>query len=214
MTSVTGNPGWESPSRVDNKHWAARGQRTSVVAVNASIAVNLLIGLAVLALLVYRQLQVRPVRANFRLPLILAVIGVIQLSQFLKHDHHTGTVFAALAGSLALAAIFGAIRAMTVRVWIQAGQALRQGSWITAVLWVVSLGVAPRVRLPGRRQGLTVRPRHGLADPVLRDHLHHPAIHPPGQGPADRRRPASGRRRSRHPRSVLVTVAARNLRGT
>lgn len=110
------------------------------MAVNASIAVNLLIGLAVLALLVYRQLQVRPVRANFRLPLILAVIGVIQLSQFLKNDHHTGTVFAALAGSLALAAITGAIRAMTVRVWIQAGQALRQGSWITAVLWVVSLG--------------------------------------------------------------------------
>jgi hypothetical protein len=111
------------------------------VAVNASIAVNLLIGLAVLALLVYRQLQVRPVRANFRLPLILAVIGVIQLSQFLKNDHHTGTVFAALAGSLALAALFGAIRAMTVRVWIQAGQALRQGTWVTAVLWVVSLGV-------------------------------------------------------------------------
>jgi hypothetical protein len=111
------------------------------VAVNASTAVNLLIGLAVLALLVYRQLQVRPVRANFRLPLILAVIGVIQLSQFLKNDHHTGTVFAALAGSLALAALFGAIRAMTVRVWIQAGQALRQGTWVTAVLWVVSLGV-------------------------------------------------------------------------
>ena len=108
---------------------------------NASTTVNLLIGLAVLALLVYRQLQVRPVRANFRLPLILAVIGVIQLSQFLKTDHHTGTVFAALAGSLVLAAITGAIRAMTVRVWIQAGQALRQGTWITAVLWVVSLGV-------------------------------------------------------------------------
>jgi len=48
---------------------------------------------------------------------------------------------AALAGSLVLAAITGAIRATTVRVWIQAGQALRQGSWITAVLWVVSLGV-------------------------------------------------------------------------
>lgn len=111
------------------------------MAVNASIAVNLLVGLAVLALLVYRQLQVRPVRANFRLPLILAVIGVIQLTQFLKHDHHTGTVFAALAGSLVLAAITGAIRAMTVRVWIQAGQALRQGTWVTAVLWVVSLGV-------------------------------------------------------------------------
>jgi hypothetical protein len=87
--------------------------------VNASTTVNLLIGLAVLALLVYRQLQVRPVRANFRLPLILAVIGIIELTQFLKTDHHTGLVFAALAGSLVLAAITGAIRAMTVRVWVE-----------------------------------------------------------------------------------------------
>ena len=66
-------------------------------------------------------------RANFRLPLILAVISVVELTQFLKTDHHTGTVFAAFAGSLALAAITGAICAMTVRVWIQAGHALRQG---------------------------------------------------------------------------------------
>jgi hypothetical protein len=111
--------------------------------VNATDAVNLLIGLAVLALILVRQLQVRPVRASFRLPLILAVIGVVELYQFLQHNHHhnTGVVFAALAGSLALAAITGAIRALTVRVWFDGGQALRQGNWLTAVLWIVSLGV-------------------------------------------------------------------------
>jgi hypothetical protein len=111
--------------------------------VNASDVVNLLIGLAVLAFILVRQMQVRPVRANFRLPLILAIIGVIELTQFLQHNqhHNTGVVFAALAGSLALAAITGAIRAMTVRVWINGGQALRQGTWLTAVLWIVSLGL-------------------------------------------------------------------------
>jgi hypothetical protein len=111
--------------------------------VNSTDVVNLLIGLAVLALILVRQMQVRPVRANYRLPLILAIIGVIELTQFFQHNHHHNTteVFAALAGSLALAAITGAIRAMTVRVWINAGQALRQGTWITAVLWIVSLGL-------------------------------------------------------------------------
>jgi hypothetical protein len=105
--------------------------------------VDLVIGIAVLALILVRQMQVRPVRASFRLPLILAIIGVIELYQFFQHHQHrdTGVVFAALAGSLVLAAIFGAIRALTVRVWINAGQALRQGTWITAVLWVASLGV-------------------------------------------------------------------------
>jgi hypothetical protein len=116
-------------------------QRTSVETVTATIAVNLLIGLAVLALILVRQLQVRPVRGNMRLPLILAVIGVIELTQFLQHHHHSVTVFAALAGSFALAAITGAIRAMTVRVWFDGGRALRQGTWITALLWIVSLGL-------------------------------------------------------------------------
>jgi len=114
---------------------------TSVGVVTASTAVDLLIGLAVLALILVRQMQVRPVRASMRLPLILAVLGVIELTQFLQHNHHTATVYAALAGSLALAAITGAIRAMTVRVWYDAGQALRQGTWITALLWIASLGV-------------------------------------------------------------------------
>lgn len=38
----------------------------------AMTGVNILIGLAVLALILYRQLQPRPLRDNMRLPLILA----------------------------------------------------------------------------------------------------------------------------------------------
>ena len=38
-----------------------------------------------------------------------------------------------------LAAIFGALRARTVRVWLDDGQAWSQGNWLTAVLWIASL---------------------------------------------------------------------------
>jgi hypothetical protein len=103
--------------------------------------VDLLIGLAVLALILYRQLQVRPVRDNMRLPLILAVIGVAELARFLQHRHYGVGLIVALAGSLVIAVVTGAIRAATVRVWIDGGQAWRQGTWITAVLWIVSLGI-------------------------------------------------------------------------
>ena len=44
---------------------------------------GVVIGIAVLALILFRQMQVRPVRASFRLPLILAIIGVVELTQFL-----------------------------------------------------------------------------------------------------------------------------------
>jgi len=116
------------------------GGRASVATMTATTGVDLLIGLAVLALILYRQLQVRPVRDTMRLPLIIAIIGVVQLAQFLQHGHHGPSVFVALAGSLVIAAVFGAIRAATVRVWVDGGQAWRQGSWLTAVLWIVSLG--------------------------------------------------------------------------
>jgi hypothetical protein len=46
---------------------------------------------------------------------------------------------ASLAGSLVLAAGFGAGRAATVRIWLRGGQAWSQGSWLTALLWVAAL---------------------------------------------------------------------------
>lgn len=107
----------------------------------ASTGANLVIGLAVLAFILYRQLQRRPVRDTTRLPLILGIIGVVELVQFLQHRPHGTAVIAALAGSLVIAALFGAVRAATVRVWVEGGQAWRQGNWLTAVLWVVSLAV-------------------------------------------------------------------------
>jgi hypothetical protein len=66
---------------------------------------------------------------------------VVELVQYLQHEHHCAGVAIALAGSLVIAAVFGAIRAATVHIWVYGGQAWRQGTWLTAVLWVVSLGV-------------------------------------------------------------------------
>jgi hypothetical protein len=103
------------------------------------LIVNILIGIAVLGFFIYRQLRVRPVQVNLKIPLILAVIGAVQLAGYLKTVHNGGDmVVAGLAGSLVLAAVFGAVRARTVRIWSAGGQALSQGNWVTAVLWLVS----------------------------------------------------------------------------
>jgi hypothetical protein len=72
---------------------------------------------------------------------ILGIIGLIELIQYLDKGHHGTKVWVALVGSLVIAAVFGALRAVTVRVWLEGGQAWRKGNWLTAVLWVVSLGV-------------------------------------------------------------------------
>lgn len=103
---------------------------------------DLVIGIAVLALVIYRQLAVRRVRENYRLVLILAVIGVLELSRFLSStgSHLDGKIALALVGSGVLAAVMGALRALTVRLWRgEDGQLLRKGTWLTAVLWLVAV---------------------------------------------------------------------------
>jgi hypothetical protein len=101
---------------------------------------NLLIGIAVLAVLLWRQLATRRLSENYRFSVILAIIGIIEFAQFLQgHPHHTGAIAAAVVGSLVLAGVFGAVRAPTVRVWRQDGQLYRKGTYLTAVLWVVAL---------------------------------------------------------------------------
>jgi uncharacterized membrane protein len=90
---------------------------------------------------VWRQLQARPLRANQRLLLILLILGVIETYSYFHSGKHSASAAAlALVGSLVLAAVFGAIRAFTVRIWQQDGQPWVQGNLLTAALWVVALG--------------------------------------------------------------------------
>jgi hypothetical protein len=106
---------------------------------------NLIIGVAVVALLVSRQLMARRLKENYRLSVILAIIGLVEFVNFLKSlhgPHDDGRIAVAVVGSLVLAGVLGAARALTVRVWRQDdGQLMRQGTWLTALLWIVSLAV-------------------------------------------------------------------------
>lgn len=101
--------------------------------------IDIVIGVAALAWLVSRQLRSRRVSSSgWRVVLVLAVIGIFDASQFLRGAHTDAVTYAALGGSLVLAAGFGAIRASTVRLWTEAGQVWQKGSWITAALWVLA----------------------------------------------------------------------------
>jgi len=99
----------------------------------------LVIGVAVLALLIVRQLRTRPVRGNERLILILGIIGLVEAVEYMQKLHAGSAAYVALIGSLVLAAIFGVARAATVRVWLENGVAMAKGNVLTAVLWVAAV---------------------------------------------------------------------------
>jgi hypothetical protein len=101
---------------------------------------NLVIGIAILALFLSRQLVTRRLSESYRLSVILAAIGIYEFAEFLSgHPRDDGGIAVAVVGSLVLAAGFGAVRALTVRVWRENGQLLRRGTWLTALLWILSL---------------------------------------------------------------------------
>jgi hypothetical protein len=49
------------------------------------------------------------------------IIGLIEFVEYLGKHHVTGIAIGALAGSLALAAVLGAIRAATIHLWVRSG---------------------------------------------------------------------------------------------
>jgi hypothetical protein len=101
---------------------------------------DIVIGIAVLGLLIYRQLIARPVSdSGLRIIAILAVVGVLEAAEFLQRGHAGAVTYAALGGSLLLAAVFGALRAATVRVWLQDGAPWSRGNWLTAGLWIIAV---------------------------------------------------------------------------
>ena len=106
------------------------------------MALDIILGVLVLGLVIYRQLVARPINARgLRLLVVLAVIGVVETVNYLQKYHGGPRTYAALGGSLVLAAVFGVLRAGTVRLWSQDGQVWSKGNWLTAALWIIAIAV-------------------------------------------------------------------------
>jgi len=104
---------------------------------------GLIIGLAVLGWLLWRQLQVRELRRDkgYGAALVMVAIGLVEVVRYAGETHLGATGDALLATSIVVAAAFGVARAGTVRLWCEDGRLLRQGTAITAALWLAAIAI-------------------------------------------------------------------------
>ena len=104
---------------------------------------NLILAVLLLGFILWRQLQPRQVREDspYRLMLVLAVIGVVDLLGFADDHHVTVLAWTLLGASLLLGAFFGMMRGALVPIWRRDGVIVRQGNAVTVVLWVVGIAV-------------------------------------------------------------------------
>jgi len=111
----------------------------------ASQSANILLGLLVLAGLLWNQLRTRLVRQNAaQIYILLGVIGLAQTYVAIsEHGSAAGAVAIIwIVASLVVAALLGIVRATTVKVWRDAaGVAWRKGTAVTIILWIVALGI-------------------------------------------------------------------------
>jgi hypothetical protein len=103
------------------------------------------VGVAVVVLILLRQLRIRPVRRTFtaRLPVVLGVLGLFGILSYIDSHHHlTSSDYEWMLGTLLVGAVLlGALRGLTVRVWSTNNWVVRQGTTLTMALWAASLAL-------------------------------------------------------------------------
>ncbi len=100
------------------------------------------VGALILVLVLLRQVRVRPVPRVFhpRLPVVIGVIGLLEMFSYAGNHHVSSTAWLWVAGTLVVGALgLGVLRGLSMRVWTGNGWVLRQGGAITMALWLVSL---------------------------------------------------------------------------
>ena len=106
-------------------------------------ALDLVLDIAVFAWVLYRQRRIRRVRLRFGtpVPILLSLFGLVQFVHY-NETHSLGAeVSAVVIGSFTIgAAVFGALRALTVRLIPLPNGVARQGTWLTMCLWLISVG--------------------------------------------------------------------------
>jgi NAD/NADP transhydrogenase beta subunit len=105
--------------------------------------VDVVIGVLVVGLLVARQMRTRPVReeSSLRLTAILGILGILEVVSAAKGHSVPATTIAWVVAALAIGGALGVVRAFTVTISRRDdGVAMRTGTVLTAILWIVALG--------------------------------------------------------------------------
>lgn len=116
---------------------------------------NLVIGVAVVGYVIYRQLRTRQVNEGrfYLLPLVLCGVGIAQ--GHLIDQEHRSVSEALLAAGFAAAVLLGAYRAWTMTIWRDtAGVLWRKGTPQTAVAWVLSFAARIGLAVVGAQAGV------------------------------------------------------------
>jgi len=104
---------------------------------------SIFLGVVIALYILNRQRRIRPVPRllGLRFPVVVGVIGLINLLGYADSNHPSHTAYVWVLATLVVGAVLGAARALTVRIWTSNDWVVRQGTGLTMGLWIVSLAL-------------------------------------------------------------------------
>ncbi|HVA06210.1 MAG TPA: hypothetical protein VNG12_05645 [Acidimicrobiales bacterium] len=108
------------------------------------MSLTIFLDVLILAYFLTRQLRVRivPRQPRLQFPMFIGVLGLIELVSYTGDHPVTSSEYVWLLGTLLVGAVLlGALRALTVRIWVASNWVVRQGNWLTMALWALSIGL-------------------------------------------------------------------------
>ncbi|MDR0847080.1 MAG: hypothetical protein LBN08_06170 [Lactobacillales bacterium] len=122
-----------------------------------------LVTLVVVILVIAKQLKKKPVKADYKGLFILLAVGLVQLAEYLLGEKQikqlvdgkdlsvlnhltfehlvTAHLIIAILGSFVLAFVMAFIRVPTFKIWKEDGIIYKQGTWLSALLWIISISL-------------------------------------------------------------------------
>ncbi|MDR3241193.1 MAG: hypothetical protein LBT37_03355 [Lactobacillaceae bacterium] len=98
---------------------------------------NLVVAVAVIAFVLYRQIRKSEVQDKMKSMLIIGVIGLVEIIPGIQNVN--GILF--IVGMVVLAAVMALIRAQSYQVFQENGIWYRQGHAMSVILWIVAIGL-------------------------------------------------------------------------
>ncbi len=110
--------------------------------INVSAALNVVLVLALVVFILYRQTIARPLTARgiWLLPAILIIVALAAISN-VDHGVLTDTAAVFIAIDVVSSLALGALRGCFIRVFERDGVMWRQGNVLTITLWIVAIGI-------------------------------------------------------------------------
>ena len=103
-----------------------------------------LFDVAFIVFILYNQIKIKTINTDskFTFPLIMIILGMNNFIKYINMSQISLLSWLAIIINFTILAIgMATVRATTLRIWSEQNVIYRQGTWLTILVWIISIGL-------------------------------------------------------------------------